>query len=57
MAKQRKGESVSFYLETELNEYLEEQAGKHNISKSEIVNRLIENDMLSNQTKVSGEAR
>jgi len=46
MAKERKGESVSLYLEKELNEYLEIQAGDLKVSKSEIVNRLLLNDML-----------
>jgi len=46
MAKERKGESVSLYLEKDLNEYLETQAGELKVSKSEIVNRLLLNDML-----------
>lgn len=51
MAKERKGESVSLYLEKELNEYLEAQAQELKVSKSEIVNRLLFGDMSKGDKK------
>lgn len=41
MAKKRKGENVSFYLEETLNQFLSEKADELQVSKSEIINNLI----------------
>ena len=46
MAKQRKGESVSVYLDTELNERVVEKAENETKSKSEVINEILRKELI-----------